>query len=141
MGRNPHPNYLYLVKKDLTWIKVDESKKIIKRNFLCFVKTVFVKNQSNYTYSEHFIFDKNMNQVPLSFVGIKSGSYFNEFWGTANHCASIKLNISDTLGHSREFIFSHYNEMGWGYSDIDGRGILSIIDALKIMKELDELKS
>jgi hypothetical protein len=31
--------------------------------------------------------------------------------------------------------------MGWGYSDIDGRGILSIIDALKIMKELDELKS
>jgi hypothetical protein len=141
MGRNIHPDYLYLVKKDLSWKQIsDETEKINTRNFLCFVKTVFVYNNGDYTYSEHYILDKNMRPLLLSFGVIKSGHFFKE--SLANfHQASITVNISDVSDHSRSFLLSHSNGLGSWYSDINGQGINSIIDALKIMIQLDELKT
>jgi hypothetical protein len=148
MGRNSHPDYLYFVKKDLTWEKISEhTSPIIDNNFLCFVKTVFVKINGDYTYSNHYILDKNMNEVFLKYGSIEAGkdiftarSTFYEYLATF-HQASIRVQILDTTGVERDFRFSHNNGLGSWYSDIDGQGILSIIDALKIMKELDELKS
>jgi len=141
MGKNAHQDYLYMIKKDLTWTEVNEKEShIFDDNFLCFVKIVFVKNNGEYTYSNHFIFDQNMSRTPLLFGKIKSADFFKEFLAIF-HCASIAVDISDTLGQSKRFILHHQNGLGSKYTDIDGHGIYSIIDALKIMKELDELKT
>jgi hypothetical protein len=55
-----------------------------------------------------------------------------------SHQASIVVNIIDCLGIKKEQVFHHSNGLGNYYSDIDGQGIRSFIEILKVMERIEK---